>query len=381
MRDLRTQVESYAELLDSSTPPLEELFDHVDVAPPPVAARRVRPVRRPLVVAVGVAAAVVFAVGGLFYLGRGPTPEQAPAAPAVPESLTVDVLGSAPAITAESLGTDFVSSGGAVVADGTIHLFMVAHGEGKESTVRHATSPDGEGWSITPEPLLQGKETPYGIGFIYVDSAAIMPNGDWAIYFEVLISKENVVTNEPYVTVIGRATAPGPTGPWQVDPEPVLTPGEPGTWNGLRVGDASVVTHDGTVYMAFTGVDAAERGAIGWATSSDGVNWDVSTGPVIAASEDWHDGVVIRPDLVRFNDTWLMAYSGRSRNWRGLATSSNGLSWTKSPTEPVVSIAYLTRPQIRTTELVALEERLLLLVENGGPRTGSEITVLELKGY
>ena len=102
---------------------------------------------------------------------------------------------------------------------------------------------------------------------------------------------------------------------------------------------------------------------------------------MIAATEEWHNGGVIRPDLIRFNDTWLIAYSGRSRNWRGLASSSDGLTWTKSPTEPVVSIAYLTRPQIRTTELVALQQRLLLLVENGGPGTGSEITVLEIKGY
>ncbi len=380
MRDLRTQVKSYAELLDASTPSLEELFDLVDVAPPPVAARRARLVRRPLVAA-GVAAAVVFAVGGLFYIGRGPAPDQAPAAPTVTRSLSVEVLGSAPAIAAEDLGSDFLSSGGAVVVEGTIHLFMVAQGDGIESTVRHATSPDGERWSVTPEPVLNGKDAPYGMGIIDVDSAAIMPNGDWAIYFEVLTSKEDVLENSPYETVIGRATAPGPGGPWQVDPNPVLTVGEPGTWNGLRVGDASVVTHDGTVYMAFTGTDAEEEGGIGWATSPDGASWEVAAGPVIAATEEWHNGVVIRPDLIRFNDTWLMAYSGRSRNWRGLASSSDGLTWTKSPTEPVVSIAYLTRPQIRTTELVALEQRLLLLVENGGPRTGSEVTVLEIKGY
>jgi len=380
MRDLRTQVESYAELLDSSTPPLEELFDLVGVAPPPVVALRARPVHRPLIAA-GVAAALVFTVGGLFYLGRGSAPDQAPAAPAVDEPLTVEVLGSVPAIAAEDLASDFVSSGGAVVVDGTIHLFMVAHGKGIESTVRHATSPDGERWSVAPESVLNSKDTPYGMGIIDVDSAAIMPNGEWAIYFEVLTSKEDVLTNQPYETVIGRATAPGPGGPWQVDPNPVLTPGEPGTWNGLRVGDASVVTHDGAVYMAFTGMGAEEEGGIGWATSPDGVRWAVAAGPVIAATEAWHNGVVIRPDLIRFNDTWLLAYSGRSRNWRGLATSNDGLTWTKTPTEPVVSIADLARPQIRSTELVALEDRLLLIVENGGSRTGSEITVLEIKGY
>ncbi len=79
---------------------------------------------------------------------------------------------------------------------------------------------------------------------------------------------------------------------WQVLPD-ALHAGEPGSWDDLAIWTGSVLRHDGCWYMAYTGVNRAERGLvqrIGIATSDDLVTWKRHDGnPVLEADPRWYE--------------------------------------------------------------------------------------------
>lgn len=390
MRDLTTQLRSYAELLDTSAPPLADLLESGRISPDTVAPRRIRPTwRRPVAVAAGVAAVVVAVVGGLLLMARATTLRDRPVAttstvstiPTTAGGVTVTPIGEVPAITAKSLGGVFITPGGVVAAAGRLDAFVESYGEdGTEATVYHAVSTDGVTWQVSAAPIFTSGDVPFGLGGFEVDSAVVAPDGTWVIYFSIVTVKADVVANTPWVSVIGAATAPSPDGPWQVAAAPVLQSSGGEDWDGLRVSTPAVAAAGDELMMLYTGVDPSGIGRIGRATSRDGISWERSGDPVITPDVGWEDGETIRPDLIHTASGWIAAFSGSSRNWRGLAYSPDGINWKKDPRNPLVSIAALDRPQLRASELVDFDGNLLLLVENGGARSGSELTVLRLSG-
>jgi len=72
------------------------------------------------------------------------------------------------------------------------------------------------------------------------------------------------------------------------------------------------------------------------------LTWErVGTGPVLAvgAAGAWDDRYVIAGPVVQVNGAYEMFYTGSPSSGGysiGLATSSNGLHWTKDPANPVV---------------------------------------------
>lgn len=76
---------------------------------------------------------------------------------------------------------------------------------------------------------------------------------------------------------IGRATASDPAGPWTFDEEPIIMPGGPGEWDQLATVNPHVVkTADGYL-MWYDGnmgdLDVKPTRHIGLATSDDGISW------------------------------------------------------------------------------------------------------------
>jgi hypothetical protein len=93
---------------------------------------------------------------------------------------------------------------------------------------------------------------------------------------------------------------------------------------------------------------------IALATSSDGILWTrVGSAPVLippGAGSDWDGTYAFRPALVNVRGTWQMYYSGSNHaidpgttvpyaHGIGLATSTDGVSWTKDQDNPVFSYA------------------------------------------
>jgi len=118
-------------------------------------------------------------------------------------------------------------------------------------------------------------------------------------------------------------------------PQPVVDHGA-----ANHVNDPSVVLVGGTFYMYYTEAFTAEDDKVHLATSSDGINW-AKQGAVIepGAAGSWEVDRVGRPSVLYEEGEFRMWYDGQIfgvARHVGYATSPDGVSWTKSPANPVV---------------------------------------------
>jgi hypothetical protein len=266
---------------------------------------------------------------------------------------------------------NFVIPGPVIVHDGIQYMFYTGHTYARPNLERGqvgvATSVDGSDWAFTDaDPLFDGSEYAWTEGGVYPTSGLVTEDGTWVLWFSAIPRAFST-----RALVIGRATAPDPDGPWTVDPEPVLTGGGPGTWNEKGVSHASVVEVDGGYRMYFDGhiddLDTDRDRAIGLATSSDGVHWelhdDPATGGLYAASDPvftaafddgWDGDRVMAPEVLVDGDRYVMIYLSSKRrtdqpgflqDW-GYAVSDDGITWRRGDTNPVLgnrgAIAFIT---------------------------------------
>lgn len=264
----------------------------------------------------------------------------------------------------------FIVPGPIVEFEGIHHMFVTAHGwDGPNVDRGHVgviTSPDGLDWYLGDEtPLFDGAEYEWTLGAIYPTSAHILDDGTWAVWFSTVPT-----TFSTRGRSIGRATAPGPNGPWTVDPEPVLGPGGEGSWFETGVMHASVVQNGEEWRMYFDGyikdTDADADRSIGMATSTDGIAWelydDPSTSGIYEGSDPvfipgppgtWDEFRVRSPSVIRLDDHYVMTYLSSFRWSRpglltdfGYATSTDGLNWVRSDQGPMLdndgTIGYVT---------------------------------------
>ncbi len=122
---------------------------------------------------------------------------------------------------------------------------------------------------------------------------------------------------------------------------PVLTPG-PDAWDAGVSGPSVLL--EATIYkMWYTGTDGTANGsAIGYATSPDGINWTKYSGnPILSGVQGEWDLTINDICVIFVNGQYLMYYSGAesgsSFNRIGLATSSDGINWTKYGDNPILT--------------------------------------------
>jgi predicted GH43/DUF377 family glycosyl hydrolase len=141
---------------------------------------------------------------------------------------------------------------------------------------------------------------------------------------------------------IGYATSPdGVT--WTRHPgNPVLSPGAPTEWDDAGIGGPFVLYDSGagTFFLYYHG-----GRSIGLATSPDGITWTKeATNPVLDAGSPtgWDDGNAHFPCVLRNGPTWYMWYTGNDQFGPvqtlriGRASSPDGVTWTKSAANPVL---------------------------------------------
>jgi hypothetical protein len=130
---------------------------------------------------------------------------------------------------------------------------------------------------------------------------------------------------------------------WTKHPNPVLTKGMAGSFDGGNVQSCCVIKDGDYFKMWYQGWAGGYLDCcIGYATSNDGIHWAKYTGnPVLDGGESgsWNSFGVFMPSVVFDGVTYHMWYSGigsRGQPWRiGYATSSNGIAWTEHPDNPV----------------------------------------------
>lgn len=242
----------------------------------------------------------------------------------------------------------FIVPGPVLEDDGVYYMFYTGHrleGAGVDrGTVGYVTSPDGEDWVFgSEEPLFDGAEVDWTGQALYPSSGHVLDDGTWVLWL--------TADARPFAsrgTAIGRATAPGPDGPWVLDAVPSVVPGAEGTWYSKSVGHPSVIRVDDGWRMYFDGfvtdLDTEADRAIGIAESADGVVWEVAEDPVFRASADgWDMARVMAPSVVATDDGYAMTYMS---TWRregqgfladfGYATSEDGLVWTRGEQNPLL---------------------------------------------
>jgi len=94
--------------------------------------------------------------------------------------------------------------------------------------------------------------------------------------------------------------------------------------------------------MWYTGDDGASSSRIGLATSTNGVNWTKhATNPVLSPSQAWETAGIQAGSVISDGGLYKMWYTGLDNNGVsriGYATSSNGITWTKYEGNPVLGI-------------------------------------------
>jgi predicted GH43/DUF377 family glycosyl hydrolase len=105
---------------------------------------------------------------------------------------------------------------------------------------------------------------------------------------------------------------------WSVHPNPVLEP-DPGAWDETAADDPMVIRENGTYKMWYAGWSPTNpSGGIGYATSDDGINWTkYSNNPVwLAGTDFWEAGGRTNPNVIPDQEGgYKMWYSGWNQGW------------------------------------------------------------------
>lgn len=133
---------------------------------------------------------------------------------------------------------------------------------------------------------------------------------------------------------------------------PVLTAGSASDWNNLMITNVSVLRDGDTLKLWFASPDGYPnsqptdgKGNIGYATSTDGINWTKYANPVLIAGigNSPDSAAIAEPSVLKIGTTYHMWYS-MINSWAienfavGYATSADGINWNKHTGNPVLPL-------------------------------------------
>ena len=130
---------------------------------------------------------------------------------------------------------------------------------------------------------------------------------------------------------------------WTKYPKPVLGHGKGDAWDVSGIGDPCVVFEGNIYHMWYNGIPdrMPKIVQVGYATSVDGIHWKKHpANPVLDVGKpgSFEDRWVVSTD-VNFNgsvyEMWYFGYN-QIQFEIGLATSTDGVNWTRSPENPVM---------------------------------------------
>ena len=314
---------------------------------------------------------------------RAPEASSSASAPASTGSgATVRLVGTGPVLEASRFeGKDAILPAAFLMSNTTYHAFLVGFGEERgDQRPYYGSSADGVTWSIADaDPLAELGLDLYPPGPIPT-SVFDQLDGTWTMYLW------GVTDPSGFRSSIWRAKATDPAGPWIADPEPVLR-GDADGWDSLGVDSPSVARTEDGYAMAFVGASLEDRNQahIGLATSEDGITWTKRPDPIIDPGHcgDYDNRSVTQPRLLyAAPDGFLLAYSGNglTRNDAaiGLSTSVDGATWTCAAPKPLLDRPDVPGSQgIHTIALAEGRDGRRLLIESliDG---GSELWMAEL---
>ncbi len=170
---------------------------------------------------------------------------------------------------------------GARAADGTLVLVTVWFGAGNEPpTITISTSTDGTTWEVGKDHILEGLEIGFDDPGPIPTAIVELEDGSWQLYGWASAN----ATGSAFLT--WRTSAPSLGGPWVLDSDALLEAGPALDWDSFQAGAGSVLRTDDGFAMWFEGEPpgSSVRGGIGLATSADGLTWTKHDDPTTTAA-------------------------------------------------------------------------------------------------
>jgi predicted GH43/DUF377 family glycosyl hydrolase len=139
---------------------------------------------------------------------------------------------------------------------------------------------------------------------------------------------------------VGYATSPDGVTWTKYAGNPVLSPGPSGAWDADSICEPVVVHVGPTYYMYYS--HCVGSGGIGLATSVDGVTWTKYAGnPVLSIAAGWENAQIDWGGVYHDGERFHIWYLGRSTAdtagfSMGYASSTDGMAFTKSPANPIL---------------------------------------------
>ncbi len=120
---------------------------------------------------------------------------------------------------------------------------------------------------------------------------------------------------------------------WTKHPTPVITPSGAG-WDAVSVGECSVIKEGNVYKMWYTGHPNSTRtpSYIGYATSTNCTTWTKHGDPVLSPGTGWESARVEFPSVIKVTGGYWMFYTGELAHTvarTGRAFSTDGINWQK----------------------------------------------------
>lgn len=218
--------------------------------------------------------------------------------------------------------------------DGVFHLFYEEFSVPMfRSHVSVRTSGDLREWSERSVVLEPSYEWERVLGHTCGNPCLVKADGRYRLYYSAgLVFLRDLGFCEPLH--IGAAHADSITGPFEKQPQPIISPSRDNAFMNLGAGAIKVLRDEGRgLYYGFINgiycdADGRSRSAIMLLSSVDGLAWESAyPEPIIAPrGEGWKKAFVYQLDVRRVGDEMWLWYNARS-GWRfgveriGLATS------------------------------------------------------------
>ncbi|MBI2890820.1 MAG: SUMF1/EgtB/PvdO family nonheme iron enzyme [Nitrospirae bacterium] len=210
------------------------------------------------------------------------------------------------------------------------------------TNIGEATSTDSITWKALPFPVVTiGSAGSW-------DAAAVQQPAvyyDGAKYWLFYGGKKTLSDS---TTQLGLATSTNAVEFTKHASNPLLGGGDSAAWDASTSFPGSVVKEGGEFRLYYTGYEKVNTnpGRIGLATSPDGVAWTrYASNPILWTGDtgQFDDTSVQNPRVIKVGSLWYMFYEGVKKSGVmaiGLATSLNGVNWTKSDSNPVMSATH-----------------------------------------
>ncbi|MFZ4619915.1 MAG: hypothetical protein ACOYNS_05100 [Bacteroidota bacterium] len=152
---------------------------------------------------------------------------------------------------------------------------------------------------------------------------------------------------------------------YRIDSLPILKAGQIGSWDDGGVGPGPVFKNEDKYYMLYQGYDASSKHfRIGLAMSINGKTWTKFPNPVLSDSLNW-EGNLVASDVKFINNKFYMYYCTNGNI--GLATSLDGVKWTRYSSNPILSPTQVWETgNITFPSVMKINEKYFMVYMNNG---------------